>query len=176
MIPMQKKNSTVPSSNSNSLVLGEEDVKSDGKSISIDHDDLNNVINDLNKFSDSGDFIDEIKLKTKCEKYEKAFQKILATIKNIDCENKENIELIFKIVTQSVEDYIYHPDKEKCNKMKNDIALKLLKPFVNDNEKLCKTIIDMTLKTITKTSFFRRFKKRAIKYFFLVLKIFSKAI
>jgi len=34
----------------------------------------------------------------------------------------------------------------------------------------------MTLKTITKTSLYRRYKKKAIRAFFFVLKMFSKAI
>jgi len=175
MLPVQKKSSINPSTNS--LILGDEDLKNETMQQPINTDDFKDIINDLSKYStDGADFISEMKLNAKCAKFEKAFEKILLTIKNINPDDKQQLETIFKIVIQGVEDYIFHPDKNKRNKLKHDVAIKLLKPFIGNDEKLCEHVINMTLKTITKTSLYRRYKKKAIRAFFFVLKMFSKAI
>lgn len=136
--------------------------------------DISSVIYDIGKFSidNIDEFTNEIKLKNRCVKFEIAFSRILSTIKNIDSNDK--LEKVFKLVVQSLEDYIYTPDNAKCNKMKHDLAIKLLNPLVN-NEKICNDILNMTLKNIKKTSTWRRCKNTIIRTFFFVLKMLQPA-
>ena len=169
MIPQKKQNTE------REIILGE-DVYVHRKPV-VEKIDYKQTIEDIGTFTQSSSMnsmIDEMKIKGKVEKYEETFVKILSTIVNID--DKDKLENVFKTVLQSIEDYIYCKDKDKCNKMKHDLAIRLLKQFVKNDEGVCEQIIKMSLKTIKKSTLWRRNKKRCMKLLFFLSKMLQRVI
>ena len=174
MLPMKKLKS-----DNRTLTLGNDDVEDieEVKEVKIkskknEKYEYDEFMQELNKFSNSKSLNGvktEIKLKSKIEKYENTFTKILSTIEDINDPDK--LENVFKVVLQSIEDYIYCEDKEKCNQIKHDLAIKLLKGLVDDDVNLCEQIMKMSLKNVKKSTFLRRNRLKIQRLIFFVLKM-----
>ena len=102
---------------------------------------VQNSIEYLQKFSQSSSvnsLVNDLNLERKKQKFISKIGQILANLKEINIENKNDIQLIFKFVMQSVEDYLYHKEPVKDMEFKRDICIGLLKSFT-ENDAFCKT-------------------------------------
>ena len=171
MLPMKK---TIE----RTLILGEEDgdekktTNAEQKSI-----DYKSVIADIGKFSKRSYFatsIEDMTIKAKVDKIDGKFEKILSVVSKLDDFNER--EQIFQNTLQSIEDYIYCSDKQKCNKIKHALAVKLLKRFVDNNEQTCSMLINMSVKHIKKTTLYRRNKQKFRLFFSWLAKNVLKVI
>lgn len=144
----------------------------------ITHEDLKVVIKDLNYFSSSSvvkDIKDNFEMKKKEDKFTKKIEVVLNSLSNLNLDDDKQLHAVFLFVLQSAEDYFYMKrQNQKMDEMKKQIAVKLLKRFVKNDEKLCNQIINIVAEKVKKTSFYRRNKKLFQKLFFLVLNIASQ--
>lgn len=160
------------------LVLGDDDFTTQPTNTKNQVVEMNykEVIEDINIFSKSTSMkklTDELKIRKRISKFIKKTNSILTTIDTV-IEDKKTKE-IFNYVLQTAEDYLYIADKQKCNKIKYETCMNLLKRFIND-DKLRDEILHMQLEKIKKSSLYRRNKISLNKAFFFVLKMLRKAI
>lgn len=123
----------------------------------------------FNTSSNMKDVRNEIYVQKKKKKFLDKVKGILEKIQSLDCANNdENLKKIFVFVMQSAEDYIFNAnDKERCEKVKKEVCLQLLRPFTHDNEKLCRQFMALVANEIKKTTVFRR-GRRVLNKVFLV--------
>jgi hypothetical protein len=139
------------------------------------------LLSDIEYFNTSSNMKDvrnEIYIQKKKKKFVEKVRGILDKIQQLECVNKDdNLKKIFVFVMQSAEDYIFNAnDKERCEKVKKDICLELLRPFTHDNEKLCRQFMSLVANDIKKTTIFRRCRRVINKLFFGWLKRESRQL
>lgn len=134
--------------------------------------DLNSIIADLQKFSSSSStsaMVREVVLDKKRQKFLAKMRPILNKIKDLS-PNQKQLQNITLFLLQALEDYIYCSEAERCQAMKGEIAMDLLKPFVNDDENLTAQIIDIMSSKVKPSTMWRRNKKQLYRFgrFFLL--------
>ena len=175
MLPMKK---------SRTMVLGEDEQIPESEKPEqkpqqnmSEQKDYKKIIYDINNFSKSKRFkntIDDIQLSHKVEKFESKYKQILSVIEKFD--DNSNRDLLFAETMQAIEDYIYSKDKVKCQQLKHDLAVRLLKKFVDNNEQTCGLMIKMAIKNIKNSSLYRRNKQKCFNFFLWLGKTVLKAI
>jgi len=128
--------------------------------------DCKNTINDMSYFSSSSTMkklqVDLNKSK-KSLKFSEKIREVLKSIKKLNSDDEMHI--VFLFVLQSCEDYLYdHSTDEKL-----DLCVALLKGFVNEDVKICRSFIKIVNGKIKKSTWLRRNQRRLTKLFFLVL-------
>jgi hypothetical protein len=150
------------------LVLGDESLASAQSQPS--YGDLKEAVADINHFSSSSSsksLSTDLSLEKRKDKFAVKMQSVLDKIQRLNI-NDEQLEAVFVLVLQSAEDYLYCKDKIKCEAMKHDICIRLLKQFTKDDPILCKQLIKFVQHRIKVTTAWRRHKK-SVKTFFLRL-------
>ena len=131
------------------------------------------VAKQINFFSSSSTLKDikhDLLLNRKIEKFKKKVSGILQQIHYVLNEDDEELlKKLFVFVCQSAEDYIVLPkrDKKKCNMIKKEIVIEIMKEYVID-VKLIGSIISMVMPSIKKSTIYRRNKKFIDKLFVFV--------
>ena len=123
---------------------------------------LANSIQSLQKFSQSSSvnsLVNDLNLERKKAKFISKLGEILANLKHMKVENENDIQLIFKFVMQSAEDYLQHANKTKDMELKRDICIGLLKPFTANNEQLCFQVMKLVMPSVKPLTFWRKNKK-----------------
>ena len=147
------------------LVLGDERLASAQRQPS--YGDLKEAVADINHFSSSSSskaLSTDLSLEKRKDKFCVKMQSVLDKIQRLNI-NDEQLEAVFVLVLQSAEDYLYCKDKIKCETMKHDICIRLLKQFTKDDPVLCKQLIKFVQHRIKVTTAWRRHKK-SVKTFF----------
>ena len=168
-----------------SIVLGDEDIlqsrpqiETTLKSPDVLPSDLKEMLTSIQTFSKSSSMKDiqvDLNAKKRVAKFEGQMEKILTNIKKLKLD-EDNLKNLVLFVLQSAEDYIYDSDEEKSKRLKEDICVKLLRPFTNGDIKLVKQFISIVNDKVKKSTLFRRNKKRMMKLFFFVFKTLGVAM
>ena len=125
------------------------------------YEELKGVIGDIrgfNKSSQMKDIVEDIRLEKKKAKFHNKISTVLQNICRLHLEDENQLQTLFLFVLQSAEDYIHSKETDKCDKIKMDLCIGLLKQFVQDDERLCKQIISIVAPRIKKSTFWRRNK------------------
>lgn len=129
------------------------------------------VLNDIKYFNNSSKFTsvrNDLELQKKKEKFIAKITPALDKLKQLNLID-DDIEKLFYFVLQSSEDYFNITNAENCDKVKNEVCVQLLCPFVNNDEKLCKQIIRLIAPTVKKLTMYRKVKKNLKKIVFFCL-------
>lgn len=174
MIPIVKKQNQNQTIQLGDDLKIETELKTSNEQINYD-----DILNDINKFSNSKstkNINKKLKMAKKIDKFNNKMNVILTKI-NTMFESTDKIQEIFKFVLQSCEDYLYFSTltKEQMDELKYNICNKLLINFINDDN-IRKEFIKITMKHIKPSTIFRRNKKSIQRTFFFVSKILLKAI
>ena len=175
MLPAKRQNS-VARTPPNTVVLGDEDLKMPD---TPSHEILRSTVADIRQFSRSssmGSIVSDIELIKKVSKFEVKIASVLENIKKLDIQDDTQLQKLFLFVLQSCSDYIYVADADRCHKIKMDLCVKLLKPFVKDDETLCKSIINIVQSRVKPSTWLRRNKRFVIKVGKFFLSIFARGI
>ena len=128
---------------------------------------LQNNIESLQKFSQSSSvnsLVIDLTLERRKAKFVSKISEILANLKQVDIHKLKELQVVYKFVMQSCEDYIQHKDAQ----IKLDICVSLLKGFCNNDEELCRQIMGLVLPSVKPMTFWRKNKKlirRGILFF-----------
>ena len=79
------------------------------------------------------------------------------------------MEDVFVLVLQTCEDYLHHPDTEKCRSAKDAVCVELLKGLTKNDEVLCRQLISFVAHRLKKSTAWRRGRRVAKAIFFRVL-------
>ena len=155
------------------ITLGDEDLTTPQNLEPQNYKEMLKDINVFNKSSTMNTIKSDLIMRKKLSKFEAKMAPVLATIQKID--NEDYLNQLFVFVLQSAEDYLYLPNKEKCNAIKKEICMQLLKPFVKD-EVVRNQIIKICLKNIKKSTLFRRNRKLLQNFFLGLVKMLQRLI
>jgi len=115
------------------------------------------IMQDINYFSKSSTMQKlkkDLAVSRKVRKFVDKVNGILEFVETLQCENK--VELVFLFVLQSAEDY-FDPSHEE---LKREVCKKLLSKYVNGDEALCHSFMNLAGKNIKKSTSVRRAKKK----------------
>ena len=174
MLPVKKQQPTV-------ISLGVDDVipatPIDDDSVPTDVlKDTLKSISQFNRSSSMRGITDDIALRKKVAKFEDKISGVLANIKRLNIENDDQLQTLFVFVCQSASDYLYLKDEAKCLQVRTDLCVKLLKPFVKDDDKLCRSVIAIVQHRIKKSTWYRRNRQFLVKAGLFFLNMLGKAI
>ena len=154
----------------------DKDKDKDKVSFNTENMDVKSFLKDLNYFTSSSSLQTikmEIQIKKKVLKFNEKFKPIVQYFKllyNEDNVDHTKLKSFFTIIVQSATDYLFiKNEKEQTKLIIDTVCIELLKQFVNDDEKLCRSFICMVANKIKPNTWLRRNKKYVIKVFFLIV-------
>lgn len=159
MLPVKRQQSSV-------ISLGVDDILPTADTRAVDSAELKETLASIQKFSRSSSMrsiTDDIALRRKVAKFEDKIGVVLQNIKKLNVENDDQLQTLFIFVMQSCSDFIYIKDDVKCSQVRNDLCVKLLKGFVKDDEKLCRSIMSIVQPRIKPSTWLRRNRQNLLK-------------
>ena len=121
-------------------------------------DEMKQFQKDLRKLTNSSkmkDVSNKLNLERKTSKFKATIEKVLSQFENIKHLDEKKIQTLFIFVMQSANDLV--GDLRKSDEVK-DICKELLLVYVNGDENICKTIMDLSMEKVKPLTLYRKTK------------------
>lgn len=173
MLPTSKKTSL---SVAHEIRLGVEDLESEV--VTPSHAELKETSSAMYHFSRSSStkkMLSDIEFERKKNKFVERMSKILDALRSLKME-QELLESVFTMVLQSAEDYLWCEDVAKCQAVKEECVVCLLKSFTKDDEQLCRQMVSFLKYKIKPSTMYRRNKRTIVRFGKFFLGMLFKAV
>jgi len=152
-----------------SIILDDDDILCENKSSTPSYDDVKRVLKDIGAFKTSK--LDTIKSDLNMDKKQKKIKQKMQKLIDIT-SGKLSANQLLPIVLQCVEDYIHVSDKTVCNELKLKIVTDIMHPIMDCSDSVFKQLVELSCKTLKKSTFWRRNKQLARKCLGFFLNLF----